>query len=130
MDYDPKVVCFSCNFGWGYLSDTAAVDAQVKHWVRVPCTGKIDPIYILQAFKKGADGILVLGCPMGNCHFQDGNYRTEKRIYLLQSVLEAYGIEPERVDITLSSDADGRRIPQLVHDMAVRLAKMGPPKQV
>jgi len=74
MDYDPKVVCFSCNFGWGYLSDTGAVDAQVKHWVRVPCTGKIDPIYILQAFKRGADGILVLGCPMGNCHFQDGNY--------------------------------------------------------
>ncbi len=130
MEYEPKVVCFSCNFGWGYLSDTATVGSQVKHWVRVPCTGKIDPIYILQAFKRGVDGILVLGCPMGNCHFQDGNYRTEKRIYLLQSVLEAYGIEPERVNITLSSDADGRRIPQLVQEMTARLEKMGPPKRV
>jgi F420-non-reducing hydrogenase iron-sulfur subunit len=118
MAYEPKVVCFSCNFGWGYLSDTTAAGSRVKYWVRVPCAGKIDPIVILQ--------VLVLGCPIGNCHFQDGNYRTEKRIYLLQSVLAAYGIEPERVAITLSCDADGRRIPQLVAEMVARLVRMGP----
>jgi F420-non-reducing hydrogenase iron-sulfur subunit len=130
MDYMPKVVCFSCNFGWGYLGDATTVGSQLKHWVRVPCTGKIDPIYILQALERGVDGVLVLGCPMGNCHFQDGNYRTQKRIYLLQSVLAAYGIEEERVDIALSSDADGRRIPHLVREMELRLERMGPPKRI
>lgn len=130
MDYEPKVLCVSCNFGWGYLCEQAALGSQVKHWVRVPCTGKIDPVYILEALKKGADGVLVLGCPTGHCHFQDGNYRTQKRIHLLQATLAAFGIADDRVQIDLDTDPEGRRIPQLVRQMAHRLAKLGPQMQV
>lgn len=125
---EPKIVCFSCKFGWGFLGDEAALSSQVKNWIPIICSGKIDAQYILDAFRQGADGVLVLGCPEGDCHFQDGNFETKKRIYLLQKVLEAYGIEPERVRIELSLDPEGKRIPELVRKMSGTVKKLGPMK--
>ncbi|HIE16868.1 MAG TPA: hydrogenase iron-sulfur subunit [Dehalococcoidia bacterium] len=125
---EPKIVCFSCKFGWGYLGSEAALSSQVKNWIPIICSGKIDAQYILDAFRQGADGVLVLGCPEGDCHFQDGNVESKKRIYLLQKVLEAYGIEPERVRIELSLDPEGKKIPELVKKMSGTVKKLGPMK--
>jgi len=125
---EPKIVCFSCKFGWGFSGDEAALSSQVKNWIPIICSGKIDAQYILDAFRQGADGVLVLGCPEGDCHFQDGNFETKKRVYLLQKVLEAYGIEPERVRIELSLDPEGKRIPELVKKMSGTVKKLGPMK--
>jgi len=124
--YEPKLVCFSCKFGWGYLADEVALSKEIENWIPIICTGKIDTTHIMDAFEKGADGILILGCPEGDCHYQDGNYEVKKRVYILRSILESMGIEKERVKIELSSDPEGRRIPQLVKGMKEELAKLGP----
>jgi len=129
-EYKPKLVCFSCNFGWGYLSDKGTAPPQSENRIPVACSGKVDTTHILGAFKKGADGVLILACPEGHCHFQDGNFRTEKRIFLLHKVLEAFGIEHERVQIKLSTDADGKKIPLHIHEMKKELLKLGPRRQI
>ena len=124
--YEPKLVCFSCKFGWGYLADEATLSREIENWVPIICTGKIDTTHIMDAFEKGADGILILGCPEGDCHYQDGNYEVKKRVYILRRMLEALGVEKERVKIELSSDPEGRRILQLVKKMKEELARLGP----
>jgi F420-non-reducing hydrogenase iron-sulfur subunit len=124
--FDPKVVCFSCDFGWGFVSGHEALSPLVENWIPVTCSSKVDSVFILEAFEKGADGVLILGCPEGRCHFEDGNFRTEKKVYLLQKVLETYGIERERLRMVLSNNPEGERIPELVGEMKQALIKLGP----
>jgi len=127
-DYKPRLVCFSCKFGWGYLKGNDELAASVRNWIPVTCSGKVDATHILNAFKNGADGVLILGCPEGECHFQDGNYQTKKKVLLLKKVLTAFGIEPQRVRMELSIDPEGKTIPALVEKMAGEIKKLGPVK--
>jgi len=128
--YEPKLVCFSCKFSWGYLTDENLLSRQIKNWVPIICSGKVDSSHIINAFRQGADGVLILGCRGGDCHYQDGNYEARKRVYLLHKILESYGIEKERLKIELSIDPEGDRIPQLVKEMSDRIAKLGPVKKI
>jgi F420-non-reducing hydrogenase iron-sulfur subunit len=123
-DYNPKLICFSCNFGWGYLDEIKAF--QTENQIPIACSGKLETRHILTALKEGADGVLILGCEDGHCHFQHGSFRTEKMVYLMQKVLPAFGIEPERVRIEMSHDPEGKKIPELVAEMKRDLAKLGP----
>jgi len=125
-DFEPKVVCFSCKFSWGYLADEDALASQIKNWVPIICSGKVDAKHIVEAFKHGADGVLILGCPEGDCHYQDGNLEARKRIYLLKKTLQSYGIEPERVSIELSRDPEGTTIPDYIRKMSESIKKLGP----
>jgi len=100
------------------------------NWIPVTCSGKIDTNHILKAFRAGADGVLILGCPEGHCHFQDGNYQTRKKVYLIHKVMDAFGIEPERLGMNMSLDAEGKRIPQLVNVMKEGLIKLGPVRNI
>lgn len=129
-DFEPKLVCFSCKFGWGYLADEKALASQVKNWIPVICSGRVDSTHVLDAFKQGADGVLILGCPEGDCHFQDGNFQARRKAYMLQQLLESYGIEGERLKVELSTDPEGKAIPQLVRGLSESVAKLGPVKQV
>jgi F420-non-reducing hydrogenase iron-sulfur subunit len=128
--FEPKIVCFSCNFGWGYLSDKMELSSGIKHWIPEICSGKIDTKHILKAFRAGADGVLILGCPEGHCHFQDGNYQTRKKVYLIQKVMNAFGLAPERLGMHMSRDPEGKNILQLVQEMRERLVKLGPIKSM
>lgn len=128
-DYEPNLVCFSCKFRWGYLADET-LSSQIDNWIPLICSGKIDAIHIIDAFRRGADGVLILGCPEGDCHFGDGNLESRKRVYLLRKVLDAYGIEGERLKIELSVDPEGRRIPELVAMMKEEIRKLGPVKKI
>jgi F420-non-reducing hydrogenase iron-sulfur subunit len=130
INYEPRLICFSCKFSWGYLTDETVLARQMKNWVPIICSGKVSPSHILNAFKRGADGVLILGCGGGDCHYQDGNYEAKKRVYLLHKVLESYGIEKERLRIELSADPEGEKIPQLVKEMSERLKKLGPLKGI
>ncbi len=121
---EPKLVCFSCNFGWGYLAGEEALKARVRHWIPVTCSGKIDTVHILKAFRQGAEGVLILGCPDGHCHFQDGNYQTSKKVLLLHRVLAEYGIDPRRVRMELAVDPEGRRIPQLIRELGETIRRL------
>ncbi len=127
-DFEPKLVCFSCRFGWGYLGDQHSLSAQIKNWIPIICSGKVDATHVLDAFKHGADGVLVLGCPAGECHYQDGNNESRKRILLLQKLLDSCGIEPDRVRIELSLDPEGKKIPELIKKMSETVKKLGPVK--
>jgi F420-non-reducing hydrogenase iron-sulfur subunit len=127
-DNKPKIVCFSCKFGWGYLNDEETLAKEIYNWIPIICTGKIDTTHILNAFKEGADGVLILGCPEGDCHYQDGNYEARKKVHLLRKLLESAGIERERIRIELSADPDGKRISQLVKEMSKDLMKLSSPK--
>ena len=129
-DFEPKLVCFSCKFGWGYLADEASLSSQIENWIPIICSGKIDAKHIAEAFQHGADGVLILGCPEGDCHYQDGNFETKKRVQLLRKVLDSYGIEPERVRMELSLDPEGKRIPELVKSMGETVKEMGPVRQI
>ncbi|OGO03444.1 MAG: hypothetical protein A2Y72_01920 [Chloroflexi bacterium RBG_13_53_26] len=128
--FKPKLVCFSCRFSWGYLAEDAGLSWQTRNWVPVVCSGKIDTTHILSAFKHGADGVLILGCPEGDCHYQDGNYEARKRVYLMQRILESYGIEKERLEIRLSVDPEGKQITHYVKELSDRVAKLGPVKKM
>lgn len=124
----PKIVCFSCKFGWGYLTDEATLSKQIENWIPIICTGKIDTTDIINAFEQGADGVLILGCPEGDCHYQDGNYEAKKRVHLLSRLLEPMGIEKDRIRIELGTDPEGKRIPQLIKEMSQDLIKLGSSK--
>ncbi|MBI5443658.1 MAG: hydrogenase iron-sulfur subunit [Deltaproteobacteria bacterium] len=122
----PKIVCFSCSFGWGYLGDRNALGASIEHWIPVACSGKVDATHILKSFQGGADAVLILGCPEGECHFQDGNYQTKKKLILLRQVLAAHGIEPERLKMVLAVDPAGARAAAEVEALASEVRALGP----
>ncbi len=127
-DYRPKILCFKCNFGWGYLGDKEDIKTAAKSMVPVTCSGKVDTTHILAALKGGADGVLILGCSQGECHFQDGNYQTGKKVLLLKEVLSSFGVEPDRLKMLFDIDADGGRIAQEIENMRNELSRLGPIK--
>jgi len=126
MDDEPKLVCFSCKFGWGYLRDLDDLKDASTFLIPVECSGKLDAGHLLKVFKEGADGVLILACEEGHCHFQEGNFRTVKMLHLLKEVLQAHDIEKDRVRIVLSLDPAGRGIPDRINQMKKSLMAMGP----
>ncbi len=120
----PKIVCFSCKFSWGYLTEEAALAARITNWIPIICAGKIEASYVVDAFIHGADGVLILGCPEGDCHYQDGNMEAKKRLALLRQALSTYGIQPERVKLVLSRDPEGKDIPVHINEMAETISSL------
>jgi coenzyme F420-reducing hydrogenase delta subunit len=92
----------------------------------VICIGKVDTTHIIGAFKEGADGLLIMGCPDGQCHFKTGNYQARKRILLLHNILKEFGIEPGRLKIALDIDPEGTRIPIIIEEMKTEVGSLGP----
>ena len=126
MDHEPKLICFSCKFGWGYLRDPGDLKDASDFLIPVECSGKLDAVHLLKVFKEGADGVLILACEEGHCHFQEGNFRTVKMLHLLKEVLQAHGIQKERVRIAFSLDPEGRSIPDRIAQMKKSLMALGP----
>jgi coenzyme F420-reducing hydrogenase delta subunit len=93
--------------------------------IRVPCTGKVDLLYILHAFEKGADGVYVVGCREGDCHFNSGNFRARKRVEQAKSILDTIGIGGERVEMFNLSSAEGPKFAQYAAEMTERIRKLG-----
>jgi F420-non-reducing hydrogenase iron-sulfur subunit len=94
--------------------------------IRVPCTGKVDVIHILKAFEKGADGVYVVGCLEGECHFNSGNFRARKRIEQAQKILDTVGIGGDRVQMYNLSSSDGPLFAKIAAEMHDRINKAGP----
>jgi F420-non-reducing hydrogenase iron-sulfur subunit len=90
------------------------------------CSGRIHPIFILEAFKNGADGVLVAGCHDGDCHYLSGNYKAQNRVSLLKKVLEQFGLEPERLRLEWVSASEGDRFATVIKDMTEEIKKLGP----
>ncbi|MCL2475172.1 MAG: hydrogenase iron-sulfur subunit [Chloroflexi bacterium] len=126
MAYQPKVICFACKFSWGFAVASAKLNKQNGSAIPLICSGKIDASHLTQAFNQGADGVLVLGCNEGDCHFMDGNLEFKKRTMLFREVLKAYGIEGSRIRYFFGLDADGSSIDQIIEDFTTDLKTMGP----
>jgi F420-non-reducing hydrogenase iron-sulfur subunit len=91
------------------------------------CSGRIDPTFVLEAFKEGADGVLVAGCHLpSDCHYLSGNFKAQRRIFLLKKVLEQFGIEPNRLRIEWVSAAEGDRFAGVMRDMVDEIRRLGP----
>ncbi len=94
--------------------------------VKVPCTGKVDVIHILRSFESGVDGVSLVGCEEGNCHFMVGNLRARRRVERVQKILNDIGIEGERLKMYNLSAGEGARFVEYVKDMTERIKKLGP----
>jgi len=94
--------------------------------ILVPCTGKVDVLYILRAFEKGADGVYVVGCLEGDCHFNNGNFRARKRVEHAQKILDAIGVGGERVQMYNLSSSEASRFAQIAIEMDEKIRTLGP----
>jgi len=130
MSFEPKIVGFLCNwcsYGAADLAGTSRIKYSSNiRIIRVMCTGRIDPTLVIKAFEKGADGVLICGCHIGDCHYMEGNYKTARRIPLLKKMLKQLGIEDERLKLEWCSAAEGDRFAHIVNDMTEQIRKLGP----
>jgi len=129
--FEPTIIGFLCNWCSYAGADLAGV-SRIQYppnirIIRVMCSGRVDPAFILQAFKNGADGVLVAGCHLpSDCHYLSGNFKAQKRITLLKKVLAQLGIEPERLRLEWVSASEGEKFAAVVKDMVAKLQKLGP----
>lgn len=129
-EFEPKIVAFLCKWCSSAGSDLAGV-SRLKYPpnvvpITVPCSGSISPLYILSAFNRGADGVLVSGCHPGDCHYIKGNFYARRRIALLKKLLEYIGIEPERFQMSWVSAAEGKKFTQIIQDLVDQISSLGP----
>jgi len=131
VEFEPKIVGFLCNWCAYAGADLAGVSRlQYPHNVRiirVMCSGRIDPAFILEAFKDGADGVLVAGCHLpSDCHYLSGNFKAQRRMFLMRKVLEQFGIEPQRLRLEWVSASEGDRFATVIREMVEEIRKLGP----
>jgi len=128
--FEPKIVAFFCNW-CTYLAADLAGTSRLRYApnvrvVRVMCSGRVDPQFVLEAFAQGADGVLIGGCHPGDCHYQEGNYKALRRYHLLRRMLEQMGVEPERFRLEWISASEGERLRAVVNDMVEQVRALGP----
>ena len=129
-DFEPNIIGFLCNW-CSYAGADLAGTSRMKYpanikTIRVMCSGRIDLVYVLEALKKGADGVLIAGCHPGDCHYQSGNYKTNRRIKILKNLIKELGIEPERVRFEYVSASEGKKYAEVVTCFTEEIRKLGP----
>ncbi len=128
--WEPRIVAFFCTWCTYTAADLAGV-SRLKHAanvriIRVMCSGRVDPQFILEAFAKGADGVLIGGCHLGDCHYVEGNAKAVRRVRMLRRVLAELGIAPERFRLEWISAAEGEKVKLVVNDMVDKVRALGP----
>ncbi len=130
--YEPKILGFLCNW-CSYAAADLAGTSRIQYpsnirIVRVMCSSRVDPEFVLRAFVNGADGVLIAGCHPGDCHYLSGNYKAKRRHLLLRKMLEQFDINPDRVKLEWVSSAEGGKFAQVIAEMTEDLRKLGPIK--
>jgi coenzyme F420-reducing hydrogenase delta subunit len=129
-DFKPRIVAFLCNW-CSYAGADLAGTTRKKYRadvriIRVPCSGRIDPSFIIKAFERGADGVVVGGCHPGDCHYVSGNYNARRRFYTILKLLDFIGIEKERFQVTWCSAAEGEKWAETVNGICDLVESLGP----
>ncbi len=138
-EFEPNILGFLCNW-CSYAGADLAGTSRMKYptnlkSIRVMCSGRVDPTFVLEAFRKGVDGVLIAGCldgvliagcHPGDCHYQSGNYKTNRRVKLLKKLLEELGIEPQRVRFEYVSASEGQKFATMVTEFVAEIKKLGP----
>lgn len=130
QEFEPKIVAFLCKWCSSAGSDLAGV-SRLQYPpnvipVTVMCSGCISPLYVLSAFNKGADAVLVSGCHPGDCHYMKGNYYARRRINLLKNLMEYIGLEPQRFQMAWVSASEGAKYAQMITEIVEELKPLGP----
>lgn len=129
-DFTPEITVFTCIY-CGYMAADTAGSLRLEYpsnikIVRLPCTGKTDIQYLLNAFEEGADGVYIVACSLGNCHHEHGNERGLARMKRTREILEKIGLEPERLDMFFVSGGMGATFAKIAHEMNERIQQLGP----
>jgi len=127
--FEPKIIAYLCTWCSYTGADTAGI-ARLKspaniRAIRVPCSGRVSPEVILRTFEEGADGVLVLGCHIGECHYDNGNHRTAKRLPILRALLSFAGLEPERLKLDWVSASEGERFSKITTEFTQQMRELG-----
>lgn len=133
-EFEPKIVAFLCNWCSYAGADLAGVSRiqypPTVRIIRIPCSGRMNPMYILKALANGADGVLVSGCHPGDCHYISGNYVARRKFAVLKSFLKFVGVEEDRVNFSWVSAAEGGRFAEVVKGVTERVKQLGPNKGI
>lgn len=132
--WQPKIVAFLCNWCSYAGADLAGVSRMqyppTIRVVRVPCSGRINPLFLVAALQNGADGVLVSGCHPGDCHYLSGNLVARRKFAVVKNLLEYVGIEPGRVQFSWVSASEGGRFAALIAQVTEDVRKLGPQKRL
>ena len=129
-NFEPKILVFCCNW-CSYAGADLAGTSRLKikpnfRVIRTMCSGRLEPSFILYAFAKGADGVMVAGCHPGDCHYSSGNYKARRRVTLLKNMLPQLGIEPQRLRLEWISASEGTIFRSAVNGFIDEITKLGP----
>ena len=133
-EWTPKIVAFFCNWCTYGAADLAGV-SRLQYppnirAIRVPCSGRISPKFILSALRSGADGVWISGCHPGDCHYIEGNYYARRKFALLKNLLEFMGVEPGRVQFSWISSAESTKFAKTAIDVTAAIEKLGPSRRM
>lgn len=133
-EWRPKIVAFACNWCSYAGADLAGI-SRIKYpatvrIIRVPCSGRVNPHFVLQAFQYGADGVLVSGCHPGDCHYATGNYFTRRRFQVFRRLLEYVGFEKERFHARWISGSEGGKFAETITEITAAIKKLGPNRKM
>ena len=128
--FEPEITAFACIY-CGYMAANTAGALRIPYppsvkLIKLPCTGKVDVEFILEAFEGGADGVYVVACPIGNCHHIEGNVRATKRVEYAKKLLDQIGLGGKRLDIFYMSGGQGGTFAEAARTMTERIKKLGP----
>lgn len=132
-EFEPLIVGFACNW-CAYAGADLAGTSRIQYppnikMIRVMCSGRVAPTFIVKAFARGADGVFIGGCHPGDCHYIEGNFKAQRRITLLKKLLYDLGVEPERLRLEWISASEGARFAQVVSDFTNTIKELGPLKK-
>ena len=129
-EYQPKIIGFLCNWCSYAGADMAGTSrmsyAPNVRIIRVPCSGRVEPLLVLKCFQQGADGVLVSGCHPGDCHYNEGNYHARRKFALLRDFLDYLGIARDRLRVEWVSASEGQKFAETISNFTTELAKLGP----
>lgn len=128
--WEPKVVgflCHWCSYAGADLTGSARLEYPHNiRIIRIPCSGRVDPMFILRALQNGLDGVLVSGCHPGDCHYQSGNFHARRKFAVMRRLLDYVGIDPERVQFSWVAASEGPKMAQVISEFVEGVRKIGP----
>ena len=131
--FEPVIVGFLCNW-CSYRAADLAGTARIKYApnlrvIRVMCSGRVDPQFVLQALRSGADGVLIAGCHPGECHYMKGNFLARRRFLVMKNLLEFMGIDPQRIRMSWVSASEGKKFADVITEVTEDIKQLGPLKR-
>ena len=131
-EFEPNIVAFLCN--WCSYAGADLTGTTRTHYppnvkvIRVMCTGRVNPLFVVQALRQGSDGVLISGCHPGECHYLKGNYLARRRFLLMRNLLEFIGINPQRIRMSWVSASEGKKFADVITEVTQEIKKLGPLK--